>query len=374
MNQEIISQINTIEEELNEYTETYSDNLRTNFNLSDLNFHEGAGIIGDTFLSKTALKQLMSLFQVKDKFVSSQNAQILGPTEIASFINTIKGVNLGNRLFCSYDDITNPKEIKNIWLSSDAREGAFPDYQVYLNNVKEKLNETEIDFTLDNINFDKPTGSISLSLLTEDTINVGSNNTNNIDEWRNGLYLDFNLFTTTAAPFYSRLICSNGMISREYMKRMNLNHSKYNQNKLDALTKRFLIDGDFRETEEMLYEKCTIANDTPISILEFEYARQLLSSQLLEVNEDSSEKFDITSVEDAYGVDLNEQSKKWKATARVNKSVYEVVNDLTWIAARPSEYDITQKEAEQIQLGSSSLLLKKRYDMEEIAPNPYSNN
>lgn len=372
MNQEIITKLNTLEEEVSEYVTEYAGNLRSNFSLSDLEFYEGTCLIGNTQLSQKSLKNLMSMFQVKDKFISSQNAKLLGPVEIANFINTIKGLDTGNRLFYSFDDITEPKQITDIWLSSRKNNGEFPDYSCYLNMLKEKLNESEIEFSLDTLNFDKPSGSISLSLLSEDTFNVGSNNTNSLDEWRNGLFLDFNLFTTQCAPFYSRLICSNGMISKEYMKRMNLDHAKYNQGKLESLLKRFVIDGNFRETQSLMFEKCTIANSTPISVNEFEFSRNLLPETLLDSNEEVNTKFNLDDVGNDYGVDINEKSIKWKATARVNKTVYEVVNNLTWISARPEEYHITQKEAEKIQLNSSSLLLKKQYDMEDIATNPYN--
>lgn len=373
MNQSIITQLNSLQDEVNEYTNEYSGKLRTNFSLSDLEFHEGGSSIDGKELSKNALKNLLSLFQVKDKFISSQNAKLLGATEIANFINTIKGLNTGDRLFCSYDDITNPKNITDVWLSSDRNNGSFPDYNAYFEIVKEKLNETEIEFNIDKLNFDKPSGSISLSLLTDDTFNVGSNNDNNLDEWRNGLFLDFNLFTTQVAPFYSRLICSNGMISREYMKTMNLNHAKYSQAKLDNLTEKFIIKGNFRETQSLIWEKCQIANDTPMSVLELEFAKSLLPESLLESNDEVYDKFNLDTIANDYMVDLSEKSTKWKATAAINKTVYEVVNNLTWISARPEEYGITQKEAEHIQLNSSNILLKKRYDMEDIAPNPYNN-
>jgi hypothetical protein len=69
----------------------------------------------------------------------------------------------------------------------------------------------------------------------------------------------------------------------------------------------------------------------------------------------------------AYGVNLDEKSKKWKSTADSGINAYDFFNMLTWIASHPGEVKMDRSDRIDLQIQASNLLFKPQYDLEDIA-------
>jgi len=79
--------------------------------------------------------------------------------------------------------------------------------------------------------------------------------------------------------------------------------------------------------------------------------------------------FNETPFYKAYGVNLEEKSKKWKSTANTGINAYDFFNMLTWIASHPEEVKMDKTDRINLQIQSSNLLFKNQLDLEDVATN-----
>lgn len=373
MNESLISKIENLQNEVQEYNNVYSARMRNSFTFSDIEFDEKELFIQGYAVNSKAKAQLLNTFKIKSQFTSNENRKLLD-SQVDNVISKIKSLNIGNRLFCEFDDLRNPKMVERIWLGKHSADSEnYPNLNSYFNSIKGNLEASQLSFDADVIKLDEKKGRVNISLLTDRHFNVGDDNGPSIDTWKNGVNFEFDSYQSNIAPYYSRLVCSNGMIKRNEMQFIKLDHSKYNEEKIERLSRGFLVDGKFLDNEMELRDQCKKAQRTDMSIDEFLYCVKAIPEKLAERNDEVSNRFKLDYLIDAYG-EFEKNSQRWKQSATIDRKIYDVVNDMTWIASRPDEYNLNGEEEVAIKVAASNILMAKEFCMESLAPNPFSKN
>ena len=82
-----------------------------------------------------------------------------------------------------------------------------------------------------------------------------------------------------------------------------------------------------------------------------------------------SKFFNMNPFYKAYGLNVEEKSRKWRATADSGINAYDFFNMLTWIASHPDKVSVDVEDRLDLQISASNLLFKPSLDLEDIATN-----
>ncbi|NBP03614.1 MAG: hypothetical protein EBU90_26665 [Proteobacteria bacterium] len=230
----------------------------------------------------------------------------------------------------------------------------------YLENVNEDLQIRRAQFDPFNLrvglDFANPSSNI-------DVFGDGK------DIWSTGFSVGFTEGGMQSAPFFLRLICSNGMMAMERMA--------HRANKDETLSERTFMKqlGKFENGQIWGAEiagHCNRLKKNNASIHEFYGARSLLERFDEELAKAVLDDEELKSRYAACNVDITKRNSRWKATASTNINSYDLFNLLTHTATHRAteQEDISQRIAMN---AFASKLLFKGPDLASVAPNPWLN-
>jgi hypothetical protein len=182
------------------------------------------------------------------------------------------------------------------------------------------------------------------------------------DIWDTGLNINFGETKSSVAPFYLRLICTNGMIGTHQMSQRYFDNSEFKHSTFTKLVSKVMdqdLTGVIRANGARLHE-------TTASLREFYNARNILLGRSVEL---AKTYFDDTEIKDAYKDErLRYKNSRWLATANTNINAYDFFNRITHCTSHSELNDTTRLQLNNI----ASELFFKGPDFAYKAPDPFA--
>jgi len=355
------STIEQIRSRANEFAQSRTFDQVRRFRIKDLEFFDGVKL-NEVPLEGSALKGVLSILRVRNNFVdfsstmtiedwkavSSRLTQAQG--EIALFGKVSTDINGREAIVDIY--MENPKKKEECTVGADQ----------YIDWITESLSLTPSRYSLRAFEYDRTNNMFDLTLLDEDTeVDVFKGVS---DSWKLGERFYFNSLRFDYAPFFERLVCSNGNTAPQYGFGANISQAKFNDAKIRQLIDKSIQHNDATIVERLLHATKHL-QDNEISLREFYAYRRLFDN---EKYEDIAHKyFDDQVFYRSYACNIAEKSDKWKSTARTGINGYDFFNQLTWLASHPDQVNIEHKDRLELQIKASNLLFKSSMDLEDVA-------
>jgi hypothetical protein len=178
------------------------------------------------------------------------------------------------------------------------------------------------------------------------------------------------------SPFLNRLVCSNGMTSRGFEEKFNLqclsndNIQKFNDHMLHLASTGFQPSGFMDQIKK--------ANGTNASLAEVQSALSGIMSTNKHVSYEFGQRYiplekSLRQYKNL-GVDTATLSKKQLAAADSGMSVWEVINGVTNFASNQTKFKIGDHQMGNLMVKAGNMLTKKNYDLEHrMDVNPFAN-
>lgn len=242
-------------------------------------------------------------------------------------------------------------------------------FENYFNYLRTSLETTKIPFSVKDLYFDSENESVDIKLLAGGSeIDLFQNGA---DIWTPGTNLNWDALKFSAAPFFERLVCSNGMTADELGFKANLQNKKFNLQKIEREISKLIVQAPDKFSETIQFHSSHL-KDVNLSLNEFYDFKKFFQSK-----NDDNEKYDHIlmkvfnegDIYKHYAVDLSEKSKKWLGTADSGRNAYDFFNDMTYLASHTDEVNIEESDARDLRIKAGTLFFKKELDLEDVAPN-----
>lgn len=337
------------------------------FKLGDISFDDGLKV-HDNALSPSVSKKILSTLRVKENFFDY--GKIMDDDSWGQIKSSLKEVN--NSVEFWGKKVTSPNGTSNI-VKLFPKNKALQElsnnisFERYFDMILLSLKGSNIPFDLKEMNFNDESEKVVLRFIDQNSEFSVFNDTP--DVWKNGIDLTFDLLEYNSSPFFERLVCSNGMVGRQYGFASSIKNASFKEDKIQKELNRLLIKGDYN-MNELITEASNHLRRCDISLNEFYKYRSFFETR----NEDEAynniiEKyFSEAPYFKAYGLDPKEQTQKWKASATSGRNAYDFYNDLTWLASHCNEVRIEKEHALDLQVDVSNLFFKDKFDLEDVAP------
>ncbi len=340
-----------------------NEKLQQDFRIGEITISDEKILLHGTELEGRAKSKILSTLKVKKNF--SDYAKAMDLHDWLSVSNKIKTSQQETVLIAQYDDAGKIVNIHNKNLNKKR-----PDdlrLRNYVDMICDELAQSDQTYQLNSLGFMPETHRFDISLLNPSIdIDIFGNGK---DIWHAGNSFTFNELGFKTMPFFERLVCSNGMRSRNYGFGANVHQSRFNVAKIaDEIRKA--INSDITLHMEMISLASQHLNSNNASIAEFERFRNFFVKK----SEDNPSYFKIIEkyfndqpMYKAYGENIAEKSNKWKSTANSGINAYDLFNLQTWIASHENESGITPSDAIELQIAASNFFFKNNLDLEDIA-------
>jgi len=362
-NQEVIEQI---QQGSAEFLERLADRSTSELKIKDLEI-DAKGISHNGIPVKDkALDKIFGMLRVKKNF--SDFANKMTEEDWRSVSNKLKTVEGDVKMFGSIvkDDKGN-QEILDVLPFKDGKKNEDDaSYRQYFDWITTSLEESEKEYTLKSLNFDNRKDDVELILLNQsETVDVFGTDA---DLWKMGDRFAFNGLQFNYAPFFERLVCTNGNTAAQFGFGANISKSTFNNKKIQSVIEKS-IKFHSETMPATLEQAVQHLKGNNISIKEFYQFREFFSSRNAEGVYDRLllDYFDDKPFYKGYGMDIASKSRKWKGTADSGINAYDYFNALTYIASHPDEIKLIENHRAELQIHASDLLFKKELDLEDIA-------
>jgi len=354
--------IEEIREKFNKYlSEIENQNLKEEFLIQDLE------IVGQTMyyngveLSKSAQKKIFDILRVKPSFVEYSTK--MSPDEWDKFAKKLKQLRGGIKLIGQYNS---SGEIQNVFVKNvNKKQKDDHNLEFYVNQICESLENSKKQYILDGINFeDNYVFDINLLDIESDIDIFG----NAKDIWKGGTSFIFNPVSFQTTPYFSRLICSNGMRTKKEAFTSNIQQTKFNTNKIAKKIRDSILNNK-KELNKTIIERANYLIKHNVSLLEFYNFRNIFTRDkenetLLNI---ARKYFDDKIFYKVYGENIKEKSRKWLSTADSGINAYKFFNLITWIASHRDKTNIESNFARNLQIEASEFFLSKKLDLVDVA-------
>jgi len=342
--------------------ETLAENERNQmeFFVGDLKVEDSKLKLDDNFLSKEATKTVLSHLRVKNNFLDLQKK--MSEEDWESVSQKLKSINASQAVFGR--KMNAESTIVDLKLAhKKAPNGGIQVPEVFDLVYDALISSSADDYSLSERYFDSEKGEISVTLKNLNTnIDVFDNEE---DFWKTGKRIDWSNTGFSIAPFFERLVCTNGNVAKQYGFSTNISRSKYNVGKVKSILESQVSQASDLVTP-MLLEATRHLNKHNVSVREFLQYRGLFNEE--EHSNILEKYFDLSYLNKAYRCDIEDMPVIWKSTADTGKNAYDFFNDLTWIASHPKEIKLPEQERRTLQIKASDLLFRETLDLELLAP------
>lgn len=357
--------IELIRKETSGVLERLADRQISEFKIKDLDFENGVSLRGIS-LRGTALKGVLSMLRVRAGFVDF--SQKMTPEDWSTVSKKLKAVEGDTAMYAK--TITNEQgEVEIIDVFPQNRNKKHIDdasYTQYIDWIVDALDTTETSYSLKNFDFNSTHESFGITLLNNDRqVDVFGTNE---DVWKLGDRFVFNSLRFDYAPFFERLVCSNGNTAAQFGFGANIAQAKFNNSKIQGTINNSIIHG-METMPDMLQNAVQHLKNNNISIQEFYTYRRFFEgrNENEQYNSILAQYFNDQPFFQAYGLNIAEKSAKWKSTANSGINGYDFFNQLTYLASHPDKIKVGRKDRLELQIQASNLLFKQNLDLEDVA-------
>jgi hypothetical protein len=356
--------------EIRESSENILESLQNRqiqeFQIKDLDIESGV-YLKDMPLRGKALRGVLSTLRVKGNFTDASRK--LSPQDWTTISQKLKQTEAETKMYARVTKNDNgDQEITEVFQHNHNKKGTDDaSYRQYLEWISNSLAESKSEFSMKKFHYDPRTETMDLVLLNNDkTVDAFGTG---LDLWKMGDRFSFNGLQFNYAPFFERLICSNGNIATEYGFGANIAQAKFNNQRVKGTIEKALLH-ESDKISNVLQDSVAHLKNNNISLSEF-YAFQ----RFFEIRNENGRYdgliarfFNDQPFYRAYGMDIKGKSRKWLSTANSGINSYDFFNMITWIASHPGEVRVDSQDRTNLQIAASShLLFKKELDLEDIA-------
>lgn len=345
-----------------EVMETLADHERNRmqFYVGDLRVENAKIMIDDNELSKDSTKRILSHLRVKNNFLELERR--MTEEDWATVASKLKMVNANQAVYGRKKSDAN--SIVDLHIGHrKAPNGGIQIPEIFDELVEKMLESSADDYVVADKYFAEDKGEVSITLLRDgEQVDVfGSGE----DMWKTGKRITWSGVDFTLFPFFERLVCTNGNVSRQYGFGTNISKGKYNLNKIKTVLESEIMHASDAANPILAAATRHLKNNN-VSVREFLQYRNFF-------NEDEHESilskyFDISYLNNNYKCDVEAMHPIWKSTADTGKNAYDFFNDLTYIASHPKEVKLDEEVRRTLQIKASDILFKEVLDLELIAP------
>lgn len=361
-NQETIQRI---QQESNGIIEALGERSICEFKIKDLDIDNGV-YLNDMPVRGRALSTIMSTLKVRNNFTEFANQ--MSPEDWNMVSAKLKSAEAETKMFARIiKDDDGKTEVNNVYRQNDKKkvsdDANLPQYFSWIN---ESLGNSETEYSMKSLNFNSKTETFDLVLLNESKrVDVFGTDT---DLWKMGDRFTFSGLRFDYAPFFERLVCSNGNTALQYGFGANIAQAKFNNNRIKSVIEKNLVFGTESLPNQLVQAVQHLKNNN-ISIAEFEAAKRFFESR------NENEKYDglihrffnDQLFYQTYGLNIADKSRKWKSTANTGINAYDFFNMLTYIASHPEDVRMDREDRRELQIQASNILFKKELDLEDVA-------
>jgi len=361
-NTEVIQKIRS---QANEALGSIKDRTYHEFKLRDLDFEEGINLKGIPLKGQAAEKVLGTL-RVKKNFTDTGAKMSAEDWSAVSY--KLKQAEGETKLYGAVTGEGEEREISWVYDVNENKKRSDDqvNYENYFNWLTGSLAETEKGYELKDFHYNQKDDKFTLTLLeNEMELDVFGNG---LDIWKAGHRFTFSGLYYNAAPFFERLVCSNGAVARQYGHGADISKAKYNNFKIEQSIRKAIIEQN-ADIPLMLNEAVQHLQKNNVSLAEFYYYRNFFESRNANGLYDKilSQHFDEKPFFQSYGVNIDTKSNKWKSTANSGINGYDFLNHITYLASHPDEIQMDREDRLKLQITASNLLFKKELDLEDVA-------
>jgi hypothetical protein len=339
--------------------ESFSHYRKDPIRLSDVRRDGKLFKVGDVEVSSEALTDLTNIFSIKTKLVDQieNDQEQWRPLQHA---------------------LTNIKKDRTVTAVVNHGSGARPFVTKFIDKPIEESEPLNLNRGVELIggyletaegnleirNFMFNPDSLSLEIQIQDRDNnidvFGDGN----DIWNPGFGIHYGENRTSVAPYYLRLICTNGMTAAHEILQRYFNNKDMKQDSFTKLINN-VVD---RDMELVCRSNASRLKGVNASLREFFDARNILSGK----KDLMKEYFDDGEIQEAYKpYGIRYRNKRWLSSANSNVNGYDLFNRLTHAATHKATLPMSTKTALN---ALASELFFKGPDIAFQAPNPFGNN
>jgi len=346
------------------YTETIK------FTKDDITMDHDGILIDGIPIDAKAQKSLLSRMKVKPEFISLAEKATVEDWSV--IVNNLK-IELQDRpYFAKVRRTDTQEEIYSII-----------DYPVYdkssiLNNdesidkICDCIEQSIDTWSLYEATFDKTNNKIIIGLINANSkfcvFDVPANSAEKNDIWQGGVKFEFTQTSFSRRHLLERLICQNGMTTKEESFVSHINKNNFNKDKI-AKEIEYGFETTLDEVFKKVARQASLLKTKEVSIREFYlYTKPLIKeAKKLEILDDVKAIFDDSVFYEQYGLDVKEQSPKWQGTAKTGFNAYQFFNALTYTISHIFA-DVSPSVAAKLQLNISKFFFNQEFDIDNIAP------
>ena len=244
-----------------------------------------------------------------------------------------------------------------------------------IDTICENLSKTKDSYKMFTCNFDRNNNKIIIGLINEHTKfsifgeKDGKEFEFKDDIWMSGVQFVFTETDFSAKHLLERLICANGMTTKEEGFTTHINKKNFNQEKITNIINKTFEDS-YKDIVDKVAKQASFLKTNEVSVREFyEHTKMFFrNAKKHDMVDEVQEIFDDSPFFEKYAVDINKMTPKWKATAATGINAYNFFNALTYTATHLFE-NVDPSVMTDLQLNISNFFFKDKFDMSEIAPN-----
>ena len=358
--------IEQIREQSESAMKLLSNRTHMHFKVADVDFDGGLVNLNGIAIEGKPLSTVMGAFKAKKEFTAFSHKML--PEDWDSIAQKLKETEGETKMIARVIRDEDGKEtISSIFKENETKKFGDSDvnYENYLNWICDSLGRSESNFTLNGFKFNERKSEFGITLLGDSEFNAFDSGK---DFWKSGQNFTFNSVSFKAAPFFERLVCSNGNIVKEHGFNTWINQAKFNTEKIKSVIAKSIEEND-NSIERILTENINHVKQYNVSLGEFFNYRNFFASKDGKYDSIVEKYFNDRPFYQAYGENIDAKSAKWKSTADTGINAYNFFNMLTYLASHPNEFKLTADDQFDLQVKASNLLFKKELDLEDIATN-----
>ena len=341
--------------------------IRKQVRLSDLNFRTMDTVEYNGILlgcNRQALKDLFRILGMTQKaYLNLQTS--LGEDVSRNFLNTLKNAISSAKSLELTIAVTPDRVISRI---EKAGQSSIISAETYFDTFERLANQHNLE--IKSTDFNKGNGNIYLSTVTQNQHQIG----NLSDEvFQTGMSFSKTADGIMADPFMERLVCTNGMVTRQFEESFKLRSmdpkmwSEFYQH-LDRIEKGNFVPHKFNETVNR-------AINTPASLAELERGITLMTNNSNMKPEDvemfiKGTKRTYNKIHQA-GIDTTKLNNDQRKNLRTGVSVWDVINGITDFSSHNYGYEKKANSDRHLQMTAGDLLSKKFDTQNLILTQPF---